>query len=143
MARGLASSDETRQTGEHSADQVQRELDGMLKEAEARPTTGQGAILSATRKGRETISACQLHNRWRGLCGTRSALTLRYHLEITGRAGDETFGALNGIAQPLDQILAVATAGRRSLRSSRPRVGDERLPETTRPPRRRPFRGRG
>jgi len=42
VARGLASRDEAIQTGEYfSADQVQRELDGMLKQAEARPTTGQ------------------------------------------------------------------------------------------------------
>jgi len=42
LARGLASRDEAIQTGEYvSADQVQRELDGMLKQAEARPTTGQ------------------------------------------------------------------------------------------------------
>jgi hypothetical protein len=41
VARGIASSDETRQTGERSADQMQSELDGMLKEAEARPATGQ------------------------------------------------------------------------------------------------------
>jgi hypothetical protein len=42
VARGLASRDKANQTGEYfSADQVQRELDGMLKEAEARATTGQ------------------------------------------------------------------------------------------------------
>jgi predicted transcriptional regulator len=42
LARGLASRDEAIQTGEYvSADQVHRELDGMLKQAEARPTTGQ------------------------------------------------------------------------------------------------------
>jgi len=42
VARGLASRDEAIQTGEYfSADQVQRELDGMLKQAEARPKTGQ------------------------------------------------------------------------------------------------------
>lgn len=42
VARGPASRDEARQTGEYlSADQVQRELDGMPTEAEARATTGQ------------------------------------------------------------------------------------------------------
>jgi predicted transcriptional regulator len=42
VARGLASRDEAKQTGEYfSADQVQRELDGMLKQAEARPMIGQ------------------------------------------------------------------------------------------------------
>jgi predicted transcriptional regulator len=42
VARGLASRDEAKQTGEYfSADQVQRELEGMLRQAEARPPTGQ------------------------------------------------------------------------------------------------------
>jgi hypothetical protein len=40
VARGLASRDEARRSGEYfSADQVQSELDGMLKEAEARTKT--------------------------------------------------------------------------------------------------------
>jgi predicted transcriptional regulator len=40
VARGLASRDEAKRSGEYfSADQVQSELDGMLKEAEARSKT--------------------------------------------------------------------------------------------------------
>jgi hypothetical protein len=40
VARGLASRDEAKHSGEYfSADQVQRELDGMLEEAEARAKT--------------------------------------------------------------------------------------------------------
>lgn len=40
VARGLASRDEAKHSGEYfSADQVQSELDGMLKEAEARTKT--------------------------------------------------------------------------------------------------------
>jgi len=40
IARGLASRDEAKNSGEYfSADQVQRELDGMLEEAEARAKT--------------------------------------------------------------------------------------------------------
>ena len=40
VARGLASRDEAKNSGEYfSADQVQRELDGMLEEAEARAKT--------------------------------------------------------------------------------------------------------
>jgi hypothetical protein len=40
VARGLASRDEAKHSGEYfSADQVQSELDGMLKEAEARSKT--------------------------------------------------------------------------------------------------------
>jgi hypothetical protein len=40
LARGLASRDEAKHSGEYfSADQVQRELDGMLTEAEARAKT--------------------------------------------------------------------------------------------------------
>jgi predicted transcriptional regulator len=40
VARGLASRDEAKHSGEYfSADQVQSELDGMLKEAEARAKT--------------------------------------------------------------------------------------------------------
>jgi hypothetical protein len=40
VARGLASRDEAKHSGEYfSADQVQSELDGMLEEAEARSKT--------------------------------------------------------------------------------------------------------
>jgi predicted transcriptional regulator len=40
IVRGLASRDEAKNSGEYfSADQVQRELDGMLEEAEARAKT--------------------------------------------------------------------------------------------------------
>jgi len=40
IVRGLASRDEAKNSGEYfSADQVQRELDGMLEEAEARGKT--------------------------------------------------------------------------------------------------------
>ena len=40
LARGLASRNEAKHAGEYfSADQVQRELDGMLEEAEARAKT--------------------------------------------------------------------------------------------------------
>jgi hypothetical protein len=40
IARGLASRDEAKTSGDYfSADQVQRELDGMLEEAEARAKT--------------------------------------------------------------------------------------------------------
>ena len=42
VLRGLASRDEAKHSGEYfSADHVQRELDGMLKEAEARAKTVQ------------------------------------------------------------------------------------------------------
>ena len=42
LARGLASRDEAKHSGEYfSADQVQSELDGMLKEAETRAKTAQ------------------------------------------------------------------------------------------------------